>query len=60
MFRIQKLLMVPVAFAIVFASVGHARDKKPNIVMIMGDDIGWFNIAVKEQIQQAIQSHHGG
>src|SRR3954447_8831298 len=22
----------------------HAQDKKPNIVVIMGDDIGWFNV----------------
>ena len=22
----------------------HAQDQKPNIVVIMGDDVGWFNI----------------
>ncbi len=26
------------------AKVALAQDKKPNIVVIMGDDIGWFNI----------------
>jgi len=26
------------------APVTHAADKKPNIVFIMGDDVGWFNV----------------
>jgi len=33
--------------AIVGLSAAHsawAQDKKPNIVVIMGDDVGWFNI----------------
>src|SRR5262245_58384220 len=25
-------------------TTSHAADKKPNILAIMGDDIGWFNI----------------
>ena len=49
--------------------------KQPNIVFIMGDGIGWLNIGayhrgmmagrtpnldtVKEQIQRAMQAHHG-
>jgi hypothetical protein len=31
------------------ASPAQAQDKKPNIVMIMGDDIGWFNIGAYNQ-----------
>jgi len=27
----------------------HAEDKKPNIVVIMGDDIGWYNIGAYHQ-----------
>jgi hypothetical protein len=33
--------------AIIGLSVTHAAwaaDKKPNILVIMGDDVGWFNI----------------
>jgi arylsulfatase A-like enzyme len=38
--------------AIVGLSVAHtawAQDKKPNIIFIMGDDIGWSNIGVYNQ-----------
>jgi arylsulfatase len=31
-----------------------AAEKKPNIIFIMGDDIGWSNIGVYNQ------GHHGG
>ena len=45
MFRIPKTLVVLVALAtFALASIGQAETKQPNIVMIMGDDIGWFNI----------------
>src|SRR5438552_4259615 len=27
----------------------HAQDQKPNIIMIMGDDIGWYNIGAYHQ-----------
>ena len=33
--------------AIMGLSIAHsawAQDKKPNILVIMGDDVGWFNI----------------
>jgi hypothetical protein len=37
------------ALAIVAALLGtvsatRAADKKPNIIVIMGDDVGWFNV----------------
>ena len=32
-----------VFLAVLGASVATAQDKKPNILIIMGDDIGWFN-----------------
>ena len=39
------------AFAVGLAAVGiaapaAAQEKKPNILFIMGDDIGWFNVSV--------------
>src|SRR5215467_11373593 len=30
-------------------ATGQAQDKKPNIVVIMGDDVGWFNIGAYHQ-----------
>src|SRR4029077_16365294 len=27
----------------------HAQTKKPNIVVIMGDDVGWFNLSCYSQ-----------
>jgi arylsulfatase len=45
MFRLTKTLVVLVALAM-FAFAGNVdgQTKQPNIIMIMGDDIGWFNI----------------
>ena len=43
------------AFAVLFialalmAGPAFAADKKPNILFIMGDDIGWFNIGAYNQ-----------
>ena len=31
------------------ASQAMAQDKKPNILVIMGDDIGWFNLGSYNQ-----------
>jgi arylsulfatase len=45
-------LFYPVAItitAVLFLPVASAADKKPNIVVIMGDDIGWFNIGAYHQ-----------
>lgn len=40
--------LVVAIFSLLFAPV-HAADKKPNILVIMGDDIGWFNIGAYHQ-----------
>ncbi len=45
--RFQRLVTLVVAFtlSVAAAQAGHAQSTdKPNIVVIMGDDIGWFNI----------------
>jgi arylsulfatase len=31
------------------AAIGNAESKKPNIIVIMGDDVGWFNIGAYHQ-----------
>jgi arylsulfatase A-like enzyme len=37
-------LMLGAIIGVSFAHAAWAQDKKPNIVVIMGDDVGWFNI----------------
>ena len=51
----QQRLFQPAAIALVAltaclsVSTAQAEDKKPNIVVVMGDDIGWFNIGAYHQ-----------
>src|SRR5262247_3821210 len=44
-------LALLIATAALFSSVApsQAADKKPNILFIMGDDIGWFNVGAYHQ-----------
>jgi arylsulfatase A-like enzyme len=51
MIRIQKLILLTLAFglAISVGPLAQAQDKKPNILFIMGDDVGWFNIGAYHQ-----------
>jgi arylsulfatase A-like enzyme len=55
MIRIQKLILFTLAFglAISVGASAQAQDKKPNILFIMGDDVGWFNV---EPYHQGIMS----
>jgi arylsulfatase A-like enzyme len=55
MIRIQKLILLTLAFglAISVGASAQAQDKKPNILFIMGDDVGWFNV---EPYHQGIMS----
>src|SRR5262247_4267995 len=43
-----SLLIVTAALLSAVASA-QAQDKKPNILVIMGDDVGWFNIGAYHQ-----------
>ena len=49
--RTSKLFMtLALLMAVPLITPGAlAQDKKPNIIFIMGDDIGWFNIGVYHQ-----------
>jgi len=42
--RILGALLLAAGAWLAAAAPAHAQQKKPNIIFIMGDDIGWFNI----------------
>jgi hypothetical protein len=37
-------ILLGVVMVLPIAHLAWAQDKKPNIIVIMGDDVGWFNI----------------
>ena len=47
----RSALTVLVAAASLMCAVasGHAQGKRPNILVIMGDDVGWFNVSAYHQ-----------
>ena len=48
--RTQKLVAaLGLALGVLFATSAHAADKKPNILIIWGDDIGYWNISAYNQ-----------
>src|SRR6476660_515354 len=51
MTRIQKLILLTLSFGLAISggAAAQAQDKKPNILFIMGDDVGWFNIGAYHQ-----------
>jgi arylsulfatase len=42
---IAACAVIAAAIGIVSAAPAHAQAQKPNILVIMGDDVGWFNIS---------------
>src|SRR6201995_5038767 len=47
---VRKMFLTVVALALVCGTVAAAQaEKKPNILFIMGDDVGWFNIGAYHQ-----------
>jgi arylsulfatase A-like enzyme len=47
--RKQRLQWIIVLCATFVAAAAMAQDKKPNILFIMGDDVGWFNVGAYHQ-----------
>ena len=48
--KLSSLFALPILLsAMAIPTLTHAADKQPNIVVIMGDDIGWSNIGVYNQ-----------
>src|ERR1700678_791935 len=47
--RISLFTLVMFAVCVSAASAGQAQPKKPNILVIFGDDIGYFNIMAYNQ-----------
>jgi arylsulfatase A-like enzyme len=49
----SKFALALAAAAAVLSAVvppaASAQDKKPNIIVIMGDDVGWFNVGAYHQ-----------
>lgn len=41
---INKLMLTGLVMLLGITSAAQAQEKKPNILVIMGDDVGWFNI----------------
>src|SRR5215831_2936852 len=47
--KIVATLLVALGVAMFGTPAVYAQEKKPNILFIMGDDIGWFNIGAYHQ-----------
>ena len=45
----RELLVLALLAVVVLVATPAAAQPKPNIIMIMGDDIGWFNIGANHQ-----------
>ncbi len=45
----KQRLSVAIAFFVILASCFGQSTKKPNILFIMGDDVGWFNVGAYHQ-----------
>src|SRR6201994_4173593 len=58
---IQKLCLVALALLAVFVVTtrpASAQQQRPNIIFIMGDDIGWFNVGAYNQGMMAGRTPH--
>jgi len=46
---VERLLLLGIAFLAVIAGPALAQQRKPNILIIWGDDIGWYNVSAYNQ-----------
>ena len=46
---LQRLVLIVGSAVVGLADPAVAQEKKPNILVIMGDDVGWFNIGAYHQ-----------
>src|SRR5215510_3495735 len=53
LFNRSFIVLTALAVLMCAATPSQAQDKKPNILFIMGDDVGWFNV---EPYHQGIMS----
>ena len=56
--RRKFVSLVTIVFAIfgTMVHIAEAADKKPNILVIMGDDIGWYNPSAYHQGMMGYQT----
>ncbi len=47
--RVPGLELFGFALSVLFAASAYAADKKPNILVIWGDDIGYWNVSAYNQ-----------
>jgi arylsulfatase len=47
--KLRVLIRVGISLILLSLSIGANAQNKPNIIVIMGDDVGWFNIGVYNQ-----------
>src|SRR5262250_1271570 len=45
----RRVVLIVLALIAVLPALAHAQATKPNIIFIMGDDIGWFNVGAYHQ-----------
>jgi arylsulfatase A-like enzyme len=45
----RRVILLVLVFCAMLPTSVHAQGRKPNIVFIMGDDIGWFNVGAYHQ-----------
>jgi arylsulfatase A-like enzyme len=57
-FRISLSALAALTVLCSLPTPARAASKKPNIIMIMGDDVGWFNIGVYNQGIMASRTPH--
>ncbi len=49
MVRVPFMRAIAVGLALASAATASAQQKKPNILVVMGDDVGWYNIGAYHQ-----------